>query len=123
MGARQTGVRNRATLVESLSIGWIHLPLRIGVFTNHPDVAELSLLTDDLLDPILRFRLHGIAGGLRFPGGYGQKRSGVIQLAMQSGAARARRLLDDPTGAQPGIGVLLCRIPLADVDFEDKDRD
>jgi len=96
-----------------------HHPLGLLELADHADLAEGRRALDDLLHPGRRLGLHGVAAGLAVPVGDGDEGGGVVDLAVQLGAPCARRLLDQLAGADPGVGVVLGGMAVADMHFED----
>ena len=62
---------------------------------------------------------HGIPLLFAVPTGDGNQHIRVTNFPVQLCSARARRLLDDLAGTNPGIGVFLCRVPFSYANLED----
>src|SRR5690606_35687145 len=95
-------------------------PFRLLEFADQPDITVPGRLADDGLHGRVRARFHGITLGFAVPVGDRDQRARIADLAMQRGAARPRRPLDQFTRTYPGVGILFRRAALADVHFKDE---
>src|SRR5690625_700341 len=110
-------------LTRSLRIvlgGRWHHPLRLMKLADHSNLAEGRCAADDFSDVWAMLCLHGIPLRFRLPMGDSDQAAIVTDLAMQFRPPRARRLLNEPAGAHPGIRIFIGAVAVFDVNFEDE---